>query len=108
AGGVDKVATIVADRPRERLIDEVVADHSKSLALVLTPDPQAQFVWSKDDTEPLYLHAERFAAGIRSLNASLNEYSQALVGLSSETLIDTAKLDQLAKDMNGNARAAAV
>jgi len=108
----DAALQITETENREAFVDLVVAETGRgdastlSGALLLEPDPP--FGWSYEtDEAPLYVESRRFRAGVRAVNDALVTYAGLLVELAAPELVDAERFDAMARDLNGNLRAAA-
>ncbi|HEX5757816.1 MAG TPA: hypothetical protein VF121_01345 [Thermoanaerobaculia bacterium] len=110
--GTDAQAGAAAAASRQDLIDKVAAKEVSpaDLQLEFTDPFTATYGFAED--EPNYAKLVRFRQGLSALNDALLAYAQALAvlaggGAGGDILPTTAQFDQMARDLNANAGAAA-
>lgn len=74
---------------------------SKFSELIIQPDKK--YTWTMEKP-PVYLAIEKARAALNELNNSFVQYADLLVKLSGRELVSTDKFDQMAKDLNKNAK----
>ncbi|MEP6606414.1 MAG: hypothetical protein ABJA60_09915 [Nitrosospira sp.] len=106
-GGADASLGMVNNLSRERYIAEGAAgDPSKYVERLLLKQDGDKFSWISSDP-PLFFKADQFREGVYQLNSVLVDYTNLLAQLASPDLVAPPVFDKLARDLNGNLRAAA-
>lgn len=112
--GSDAQAGTAATASRQDLVDQVAGGQVSPADLQLEFDASSPYVttYGFAEREPNYFKLIRFRQGLADLNDAMIAYGQSLVVLSGggqggDILPTTAQFDQLAKDLNANAGAAA-
>lgn len=112
--GSDTQSAARAEASRQDLIRDVAAGELTADQLQLAPVPSQPFrmTYGFAESEPNFIKFSRFRQGLSALNDAMIGYAQSLVvlaggGEGGDILPTTAQFDQLARDLNANAGAAA-
>lgn len=108
--GSDAQAGAAVTASRQDLVNQVAGGQVSPADLQLEFDESNPYVttYGFAEREPNFVKLGRFRQGLAALNEAMVDYSESLVVLSGgDILPTTAQFDQLAKDLNTNAGAAA-
>jgi hypothetical protein len=104
--GADAQAAVDVENARARFVARAKSGKIEIPDLQLGFNAPFGYEYSFGD-EPLYVTLTRFEQGMSALNGAMISYAQLLVTLAGDETIDPTRFDQLTKDLNGNATAAA-
>lgn len=107
--GADVQAATDVQNARARFITWAKADKERirKLRLEFPIDSDFGAQYPESLGVPLYVTLTTFQEGLKSLNSAMVDYATLLTNLAADGLIDASQFDQLTKDLNGNATAAA-
>ena len=113
-GGSDTQVVASVDAMRQDLVRDVAAGRVTAPDLELDADESQTFrmFYGFAEKEPNFIKFSRFRQGLSALNDAMIGYAQSLVvlaggGQGGDILPTTAQFDQMARDLNANAGAAA-
>ncbi len=100
--GIDAVMSTGYDWTRSGFVEGFASNPSSKFSELMI-QPGAGYDWSLTTTNPpVYISVKQVRSGLAQLNGAFANYADLLVQLSGGELVDTAKFDQLAKDLNQN------
>jgi hypothetical protein len=105
--GVEAQADQDYTSTRARFVAEAGTGKIALTRLQLSFDADDSYGFSYAEGEPLFVKVHRFQLGIGRLNQAMQAYAALLVELAGGELIPQARFDQLTRDLNANAAAAA-
>jgi hypothetical protein len=107
AKGVEAQADQDYTSTRARFVEDASSGKIELTELQLSFDTADTYGFSYAEGEPLFIKVYRFQDGIGKLNQALQGYADLLVELAGGDLIPQETFEQLTRDLNANAAAAA-